>query len=63
MNPTSSMSDERRQNDIWMIHRIKGNCNYRRTTLEYICETSGSMVAFGSMGSVVMKTWQRSNGR
>ena len=46
-----------------MIQRIKGKCNYRRTTLEHNDDTIGSLVAFGSMGLVVMMMWQSLNGR
>jgi len=46
-----------------MIQRIRGKCNDRRTTLEHIEDTTGSLVACGSIGSVVMMMWHRSNGR
>jgi len=46
-----------------MIQRNKGKCNCRRTTLEHIGDTTGSLAAFGSIGLVVMMTSQRSNGR
>jgi len=44
---------------FWAIQRNKGKCNWRRTTLEQIGDKTRSLVAFGSMGSVAMMTWQR----
>jgi len=46
-----------------MIQRIRGKYNCRRTTLEHINDTTGSLATFGSIGSVAMMMWQRSNGR
>jgi len=64
-NNESHIIDVRRDDgkQFWMIQRIRGKCNCRRTTLEHISDTTGSLTAFGSIGSVVMMMWQRSNGR
>jgi len=61
----SHIIDARQEDAKWfrMIQRIRGKCNYRRKTLEHIDDTTGSLVALGSMGSVVMMMWKRSNGR
>ena len=61
----SHIIDARREDAklFWMIQRIRDKCNCRRTTLEHIGDTTGSLAAFGSIGSVIMMTWKRSNGR